>query len=210
MLTHTDIWTAIDRLAVENSLTPSGLARRAGLDPTTFNRSKRVSRDGKTRWPSTESIAKILEATNTSLRHLVDLTIGMPPESNRRCVPLTSLAQVRAGNHFDSGGHPAGGNWDETILPEVLDPHAYAIEVSGDELEPVFRDGDILIVSPSAALRRGDRVVVSPVDGPLMIGRLVRRTAKHLHVDTIGVNARQARLELTETAWLARIIWASQ
>ena len=59
MLRHEDIWRAIDKLAHEHGLTPSGLARRAGLDATTFNRSKRMSREGKLRWPSTESVAKV-------------------------------------------------------------------------------------------------------------------------------------------------------
>ncbi len=67
MLTHASIWQAIDALAAQHGLTASGLARRAGLDPTSFNRSKRISRSGKPRWPSTESLAKILAATGASL-----------------------------------------------------------------------------------------------------------------------------------------------
>ena len=47
MLKHTDIWRAIDRLAAQHGLSASGLARRAGLDPTTFNKSKRTTNDGK-------------------------------------------------------------------------------------------------------------------------------------------------------------------
>ena len=60
MLTHAQIWSAIDRLAARAGLTASGLARRAGLDPTTFNKSKRMTAAGRARWPSTESIAKAL------------------------------------------------------------------------------------------------------------------------------------------------------
>ncbi len=67
MLSHADIWQGIDKLARDNGLTPSGLARRAGLDPTTFNKSKRHNRDGKPRWPGTESIAKVLAATDCTL-----------------------------------------------------------------------------------------------------------------------------------------------
>jgi phage repressor protein C with HTH and peptisase S24 domain len=67
MLKHSDIWHAVDRLAARYSMSPSGLARRAGLDPTTFNKSKRITREGKQRWPNTESIAKILEATGASI-----------------------------------------------------------------------------------------------------------------------------------------------
>ena len=53
MLSHDKIWAAIDRLAERHQLTPSGLARRAGLDPTSFNKSKRIASDGRMRWPST-------------------------------------------------------------------------------------------------------------------------------------------------------------
>ncbi len=74
MLRHADIWRGIGKLARDNGLTPSGLARRAGLDPTTFNKSKRHNRDGKPRWPSTESIAKILAATDCTLAGFAALT----------------------------------------------------------------------------------------------------------------------------------------
>ena len=66
MMRHADIWQAIDRLAADHGLSPSGLARRAGLDPTTFNKSKRLARDGRPRWPSTESLSKILESVGTA------------------------------------------------------------------------------------------------------------------------------------------------
>lgn len=73
MFTHQDIWQAIDKLAAEKGFSPSGLAKQAGLDPTTFNKSKRTSADGKPRWPSTESIAKILTVTGSSLSDLEKL-----------------------------------------------------------------------------------------------------------------------------------------
>lgn len=64
---HAEIWGAIDILAKNNGFSTSGLARHAGLDPTSFNKSKRNSPDGKPRWPSMESIVKILHATKTTL-----------------------------------------------------------------------------------------------------------------------------------------------
>ncbi len=73
MLRHDDIWRAIDRLASAKGLSVSGLAKLAGLDPTTFNRSKRATGDGKLRWPSTESLSKILSATGASLNEFVAL-----------------------------------------------------------------------------------------------------------------------------------------
>ncbi len=73
MLTHAQVWTALDRLAERAGMSPSGLARRAGLDPTTFNKSKRVTTDGRERWPSTESISKALAATSSTIETFVQL-----------------------------------------------------------------------------------------------------------------------------------------
>ena len=92
MLTHDQIWTALDRLAERAGLSPSGLAKRSGLDPTTFNKSKRITPDGRERWPSTESMAKALAATNSSIDTFVQL-IG---DSARtvQSVPLLGFAQA--------------------------------------------------------------------------------------------------------------------
>jgi phage repressor protein C with HTH and peptisase S24 domain len=73
---HDDIWRAIDTLAAEHGLSPSGLARKAGLDPTSFNISKRRTGDGRFRWPSTESLAKILQATGARLEDFTALVMG--------------------------------------------------------------------------------------------------------------------------------------
>lgn len=66
-MTHDEIWNAIEQFAAERKMSCSGLAKTGGLDPTTFNRSKRWSRFGQPRWPSTSSIAKILAATNSDI-----------------------------------------------------------------------------------------------------------------------------------------------
>ncbi len=66
-LTHARIWRAIDDLAGRHGLSTSGLAVKAGLDPTIFNPSKRLAKDGRPRWPSTESIARILDATGETV-----------------------------------------------------------------------------------------------------------------------------------------------
>ena len=65
-MNHYQIWHAIDMFAKEHRFSVSGLAKRSGLDPTTFNKSKRSSVFGQPRWPSTETISKILSATNSS------------------------------------------------------------------------------------------------------------------------------------------------
>ena len=71
-MTHDDLWTAIVKLAAARNMSCSGLAKFAGLDATTFNKSKRFSKYGQPRWPSTYSIAKVLNATGITLSEFVD------------------------------------------------------------------------------------------------------------------------------------------
>src|SRR3954451_22605426 len=128
-LTHAQVWTALDRLAERAGMSPSGLAKRAGLDPTTFNKSKRITADGRERWPSTESVAKALAATNSSIDTFVQL-IGDTARTVQS-VPLLGFAQAGTSGYFDESGFPIGKGWDEVALPSANDEHAYALEISG-------------------------------------------------------------------------------
>lgn len=217
MLRHDDIWRALDTLAAENGLSASGLAKRAGLDPTTFNPSKRRMPDGRARWPSTESVAKVLDATGASLEAFTALVTGARTLSSAgtirstfRRVPLIGFAQAGSDGYFDDAGYPVGGGWDEVGLPDIADPHAYALEISGDSMEPVFRDGDTVIVSPSAPVRRGDRVVVRTQGGEVMAKQLSRRSARRVELRSLNPSHPDYTFDLTEVAWVHRIVWASQ
>lgn len=210
MLKHADVWRAIDRLAKEYGFSASGLARRAGLDPTTFNKSKRVTREGKLRWPSTESIAKILTATSASLGEFVSYIGESEGGGVYRNLPLLSMAQAGTAGYFDDAGHPMGAGWDEIPFPGLGDPHAYALEVSGDGMEPVYRDGDIIIVSPHASIRRGDRVVIKTKAGEIMTNLLRRRSARNIELASFNPAHGERTLMVEDVDWIARIVWASQ
>lgn len=214
---HEDVWRAIDTLAAENGLSASGLAKRSGLDATTFNPSKRRMPDGRARWPSTESVAKVLDATGASLESFTSLVSGaraLASAASRsgvvRRVPLIGLAQAGGEGYFDDGGYPVGGGWDEVTLPEIADPNAYALEISGESMEPVFRDGDLVIVSPSAPIRRGDRVVVRTTGGEVMAKQLARRSARRVELKSLNPEHPDYSFDLTEVTWIHRIVWASQ
>ena len=207
MLTHADIWNAVDRLAARAGLSASGLAKRAGLDPTTFNKSKRVTPEGRPRWPSTESIAKSLQATGVTLDSFVAL---ISDRAAAQAVPLIALAQASTGGYFDDSGLPSGKSWDEIAFPAVNDEHVYALEVTGDSMLPVYRDGTVIVVSPSAPIRRGDRVVLGMQDGEVMARELKRRTAKSIELRALGPGQVERTLAVDEVRWIARIMWASQ
>lgn len=66
-MTHQQFWHAIDCFARAHGVTCCGLARKSGLDPTVFNKSKRFYDTGQPRWASMCCLAKILIATNSTL-----------------------------------------------------------------------------------------------------------------------------------------------
>jgi phage repressor protein C with HTH and peptisase S24 domain len=209
MLTHSQIWNALDRLAAHAGLTPSGLAKKAGLDPTTFNKSKRITPEGRPRWPSTESVAKSLAATGTKVETFMTLLseTGKAPIMH---VPLIGLGQAGSGGFFDDGGFPVGKGWDEIAVPQITDEHAYALEISGDSMKPAYRDGDIVIVSPGAQVRRGDRVVVKARNGEIMVKEIKRKNTRTLELRSLNSDHRDRTLPMVEVLWIARVMWASQ
>lgn len=222
MLSHETVWAALDAMAQKNQLSPSGLALKSGLDATSFNKSKRVTAKGRPRWPSTESLAKALRATDTSFEEFVAFVRHSNPQSKGRSghksnralaprhVPLLGLAQAGAGGFFDDGGFPAGQGWDEIPFPAQDKDGVYALEVSGDSMQPLYRDGDIVIVAPAATVRKGDRVVVKTIDGEVMAKTLSRQNAKTVELTSINPKHPDRKLNLSKIEWIARILWASQ
>ena len=208
MLSHDQIWVALDRLAERAGLSPSGLAKRAGLDPTTFNKSKRVTSDGRERWPSTESIAKALAAAESSMETFVRL-IG-DGAGDGRSVPLLGFALAGASGAFDESGFPSGKGWTEVALPTAEDSHTFALGISGDTLSPAYRDGDVILVSPGTPVRKGDRVVVKTKAGEVTVATLKRLTAKAMELQSLDATQAERTMAVGDVAWIARIVWASQ
>ncbi len=212
MLKHADIWSAIDRLAATHGMSTSGLARRAGLDPTTFNKSKRTTKQGKPRWPSTESLSKILDATQTSMADFVGLIDSGPgaargaPARRVRCVRLSQAE--RGEDPFDVSGFPqAGGtSWEDIELPAFAEGGLYAIEIDRDVAPPVLRSGDVIVVSPESSVRRHDRVVARLKGGEIEFGVFLRRTAQRLSLGSFTGVGEDKALPVGEVAWQARII----
>jgi phage repressor protein C with HTH and peptisase S24 domain len=213
MLSHRAIWDGIDALARRHGLSVSALAKLAGLDAPAFNVSKRISKDGRERWPSTESLSKILEATGEGFDAFITGTgafLQLNDNAPNRTVPLLGLAQAGTGGFFDSAGFPAGQGWDEIALPTPSDSGIYALEVQGDSMEPLYREGDRIVVSPTEQVRRGDRVVVRTRDGEVMAKILARQTGRQIELHSLNPAYAPRTFELVDIEWIARIIWASQ
>jgi phage repressor protein C with HTH and peptisase S24 domain len=207
-MNHAQIWRAIDALAARRGMTASGLARAAGLDPTTFNRSKRQAPDGKPRWPSTESVARALNAAETGWDEFAALLAGRDGGAGR-AIPIVGMARAGADGFFDEQGFPIGA--DETVrFPDLGEDRVYALEIAGDSMEPMYRAGDIVIVQPGAAVRRGDRVVVRTRSGEVTAKLLGRRNDQTIELISLNPAHKPRELAVTDVDWIARILWASQ
>lgn len=208
MLRHEEIWAAIDALAARNGLSVSGLAKKAGLDPTTFNRSKRLTPEGRQRWPSTESVAKILVATNETLDNFVSLISTQTAAGTPRLPLITSSAASRS-DSFTDAGVPAGSAWQETALQGLSGEKCFALEIESAALTPLYREGTLVIAMPGDKARRGDRVIVRLRGGRLMIGEVRRETTGTLDLARTG-EGDEVSVARAEILSIARIHWASQ
>lgn len=210
MLRHKDIWDAIDRLAEKNGFSASGLAIRSGLSSTTFNPSKRML-DGRKRWPSTESIASILQATDTDLDEFIEMVMSGGGEGpSRKRLPLIRIKDMGKGRVFDDSGQPMGKAWDEIPFPGLTDPRAFMLEIDTKNLEPFYREGDRIVISPVAKPRRGDRIALRMKKGNVVIATLIRETASQIEIETLNESSKPVFIPAEDTEWMHRIIWASQ
>ncbi len=201
-----DIWKAIDLLAERNGLSASALARGAGLDATAFNKSKRKGPDGAARWLPTESLVRTLESVGATMEDFVAIAEGRPGRS----APLLGFAKAGNDGYFDENGAPVGDGWEQVRFPGIETETVYALEVSGDSMEPVYRAGDRIVVAPGAPVRKGDRVVARTLEGEVLAKQLGRTTARTVELLSLNPAYPPRQMARKEIAWLARILWASQ
>ena len=211
-LSYYEIWNGLDELAKAKNLSLSALAQKAGLDPTSFNKSKRIGADGRKRWPSTESMNKVLKATNTTVFEFMEFAgQSLPSTSVRHTIPLLGLAKAGREGYFDANGYPlATDEWDGIDFPVEIAKGVYALEVSGDSMQPVYREGDKLIVQPDSEIRVNDRVVVKLKTEEVMVKELKHRSAKKIELKSLNPQHDLITLSPDEICWMARVIWVSQ
>ncbi len=215
--THEWIWTAIDTLASRRGLAPSGLAKLAGLDPTTFNRSKRFTPEGRPRWPSTESIAKVLEATGTPLDEFAMLELGTSATSHAatsakslEAVPLVGEVRDAAIGGLSSSSLLDFAGRRQLRRSTNVRCAQFAFSVADGSLEPAYSQGNTLIASIAEMAKSGDRVVVQPLTGRAVPGLLLRSTRSKIELADFRPGRDALELSRADVRWIARIIWARQ
>ena len=215
-LTHDWIWGAIDTLARRQGLSSSALARLAGLDPTAFNRSKRFTAEGRPRWPSTESIAKVLEATGTSLDEFasieladaLEISFDETDEGPMAGLPVVGVIRDAAISDWEPLTSQVTGTGDAQAVPAGR--RRFALAVADGSLEPVYSSGNTLVVSEAAEPRPGDRVLVKPA-GMLVLPRLlVSATPSRFEFGPLAGHGERITLSRRRIDWIARIVLVRQ
>lgn len=200
MFTHDDIWNAIDALADANGLSTSGLAKEAGLDPTTFNKSKRQTAEGKLRWPSTESLSKILFITQTSLDDFLSII-------NERRIH-TSDWEVPAFDEKDLNPDfltaVKQGHKDRLLLFPNGRDHVVSIEIQSDIFAPDYPKGTLLLIDTQPNIRRNDHVIICIGNNHYYNGLIQKETAGKITLNP------DTEFDKNDIHWMARILWASQ
>ncbi|WP_086635149.1 hypothetical protein [Acetobacter sp. DsW_059] len=169
------LWHTLDGLASEHGFTPSGLARAAGLDPTTFNPSRRRNAKGDYRWPSLSSLFSALSVLRLSLSEFADAfdkrQVARPvPVEGGVFLPALPLSRLHEEGVFDHTGLPRTIMWESVVLPGVFAPSAYVVRVDTDMYEPVMREESLIVVVPDLPPRRHDRVLCSQIGRPSVAG----------------------------------------
>ena len=209
-LSHAQLWKAIDGLARHEGLSVSALAKRAGLDATSFNPSKRFGPGDppRPRWPSTESLTRILTATGLSLGEFA--TLARDAVERPATVPMLGMAQAGQDGYFDDAGLPVGDGWEQTDLPRPRDS-LLSLRIVGDSMAPLYREGDRVIVDREATeVRKGDRVVVRTTGGETLAKEVAALTAKSVALASVNPAYEGRNLAHRDILWMGRILWVSQ
>ncbi len=209
-LSHAHLWKAIDALARQEGLSVSALAKRAGLDATSFNPSKRFGpgEPARPRWPSTESLIRILSATGLSLGEFAALARDAAERPST--VPMLGMAQAGQDGFFDDAGLPVGDGWEQTDLPRPRDS-LLSLRIVGDSMAPLYREGDRVIVDREATeVRKGDRVVVRTTGGETLAKEVAALTAGVVTLVSVNPAYPPRKVDRGDIVWMGRILWVSQ
>ena len=211
-LSYFEIWRGIDNLAAQKGLSPSALAQKAGLDPTSFNKSKREGPDGRKRWLSMETLNKVLAATNTSFLDFMMLAgdkITQPLSSTG--LPLINFSDNQKENLFNRNAMlDEEQNVGKIDFPCFFKPGMWALEMTTETYDPVYPKGSLLLIDPQTEIRRHDRIVVQMEKGPMLLGEFLGKTNENLDLKTLTTERTLLSLKKAQIAFVARILWVSQ
>lgn len=205
---YEQIWNAVDKLAQSRGLSPSGLAKLGGLDATTFNKSKRIRPDGKKRWPSLDSINKLLEVCNISFENFYAMGSDGDEKEGFNSIPFIKFSRLSE-NLIFSDKKLQTEDWNKVIFPDLKDT-LYAVDIDNNNYAPLYRAGSMIVIASNSDIRKNDRVVIYLKNESLNLYEFIRRTATNLVVCCLNGYEEEINIPISDIRLINRIVWASQ
>lgn len=198
---YENIWNAVDKLAEINGLSPSGLAKKAGLDATTFNKSKRVRADGNKRFPSLESLYKIVEACNISLESFYSLANNSDSASIEKIstIPYIKFSNIKSGDI-------AKENWTQIQFPDNKH-NIYAIKINSNDTP--YEENTVTVLSKNSDIRHGDMILINKKTSSIF-GRFLNRSAKSIEISKKSEKEEVEIINIEDITRIDRVLWISQ
>ena len=124
-----------------------------------------------------------------------------------RVIPLISATAAGDPAQFTDGDHPAGFA-DEyvQVSTDVSDANAFGLRVRGDSMVPVFREGDVVIVSPNTPPAQGLRVVAKIRDGEVTCKTLTALDDERVTLASENPAYPRMVLDRAEVVWVYPVV----
>lgn len=96
-------------------------------------------------------------------------------------------------------------SWQRTIPTDCRDPNAFAVMLEGDSMEPVFRDGDLLVLMPSERIHNGCIAVVRLTSDGVLLRRIEVR-GKRMRLVPLNPRYEVEEMDCEQVSW-AYPVW---
>lgn len=170
----------VRKLRLQKGWSQEDLGKAASISKTTVNDLEQNKRSF--RHETIDAIAKALGVTLADLygrvsnAEVIESEIGESAGYKREDIPVIGEGEASPAPavYFDDSGQLHHGG-ERTSRPyDIRDPHAYAVVVKGDSMEPLFQRGMRAIVSPNLPFTSGAAAYVTLTDGARLI-KIVRK-----------------------------------
>ncbi len=209
MLKHEDLWNAIDVLARINGYSTSGLAKQAGLDPTIFNKSKRINNEGRPRWPTMESITKILNSTNTPIGQFSTIIHNREGNGDAVNIPFNKLNSLQHKKSFISATGQINLNMRDTFFETTeIDSHTFGVHISDSSYSPMFEKNTSLIATMNGGVRKGDIAIIALNNGQSIIVRFIKLSSHTVEIMPIKNDTTESIIiSNKDILWTSRVLY---
>lgn len=120
--------------------------------------------------------------------------------SSKRRVPVVSWAlagQAQGRGYFED----LANQIDQTVETVSRDPNAFAVEISGDSMEPLVSANDTVVLEPNMEPSNGMPVLVKLIDGRVFFKRLFR-SGESVILQSDNPDYSDLEFERGEIAWI--------